>query len=151
MWIQIRAARQAAQSALAAAQRRRALAEAAAFGEKEDKDKRPRPSTTASTKVTPEAKVPRSTSTADYMEPKRLSFSEADGSPGAKPTKYISFGICYWEIIHWLGQLNFGSVWPPAIPCRRQFARCWCHVSLDSCFYEGNLLWQVFLATSMYA
>lgn len=93
MWVYIGAARQAAQSALAAAQRRRALAEAAVLGEKDDKDKRPRPSTTASTKVTPEAKVPRSTSTVDYVEPRCLSFSEADGSPGAIPTKYIYFEI----------------------------------------------------------
>ena len=69
---------QAAQLALAAGARRRALATQAVLA---DNGKHPRPEATASTKVTPEAKLPRSTSSLDTeVEPRCLNFSMADAS-----------------------------------------------------------------------
>ena len=72
------AAFQAAQLALEAGRRRRALAEAALL---KDQGKHPRPPATTSTQVTPEGKMLRSTSSLEPVEPRCLNF-DADGGSG---------------------------------------------------------------------
>ncbi len=81
MWVVLVLVGEAAQLALEAAERRRKVA-SRIHGAVDDKRER-QPATSASTKVTPDGKKPchAHTEARTVMEPRALSFSEADG-PG---------------------------------------------------------------------
>lgn len=90
---------QAAQLALEAAERRQKLA---ARVLDESHDKRPRPAATSSTKVTPEGKKVCQVVSAPGIEPRKLSFSDADNA-GDPPKVFLQFGattVVYYIYIY---------------------------------------------------